>query len=148
MNKTTFIMKIKIENKPKLKTIKKTDPKTPQKERKNRKRIDKQKIKQRRPPEHHKISPQQLFTKLNPLVKKSINNSTTLESRLKQQKIFDKEIISKMLFSRSVNIFKNTILNLLINFFIPFKLLIIFLFDSFEAFIIILIIFCKIFLIF
>ena len=52
------------------------------------------KIKQRRPPEHHKISPQQLFTKLNPLVKKSKNNSTTLESRLKQQKLFDKEILS------------------------------------------------------
>ena len=52
------------------------------------------KIKQRGPPKHHKISPQQLFTKLNPLVKKSIDNSTTLEYRLKQQKIFDQKIIS------------------------------------------------------
>ena len=56
-------------------------------------RSPEKKIKQRRPPEHHKISPQQFFTKLNPLVKKSINNSTTLESPLKQQKIFDEEII-------------------------------------------------------
>ena len=53
------------------------------------------KIKQRGPPEHHKISPQQFFTKINPLVKKSINKPTTLQTtNLKQQKIFDKEIIS------------------------------------------------------
>ena len=37
------------------------------------------KIKQGRPPEHHKISLQLFFTKLNPLVKKSIKNPTTLE---------------------------------------------------------------------
>ena len=47
-----------------------------------------------RPPEHHKINPQQFFTKLNPLVKKPINNPTTLESRPKQQKKFDERIIS------------------------------------------------------
>ena len=49
-----------------------------------------------------------------------------------------------MLFSRPVNI----ILNILINFLTIFKLLIIFLFDTFESFVIILIIFCNIFLIF
>ena len=53
-----------------------------------------------------------------------------------------------MLFSLSVNILKNTTLNLLIKFFILFKLLFIFLIDTFEAFIIILIIFCNTFLIF
>ena len=68
--------------------------------------IRKIKINQRRPPKHHKIRPQQFFTKLNPLVKKSINNSTTLEFRLEKQKIFDEEIISGMLFSQTVNIFK------------------------------------------
>ena len=41
-----------------------------------------------------KIAPNNFFTKLNPLVKKLINNPTTLENRLKQQKIFDQEIIS------------------------------------------------------
>ena len=49
-----------------------------------------------------------------------------------------------MLFSRSVN----TIFNIFINFFTILKLLFIFLFDTFEAFIIILIIFCNIFKIF
>ena len=49
-----------------------------------------------------------------------------------------------MLFSRSVNI----ILNIFINFLTIFKLLFIFLFDTFEAFVIILIIFCNSFLIF
>ena len=49
-----------------------------------------------------------------------------------------------MLFSRSVNI----ILNIFISFLTIFKLLIIFLFDTFEAFVIILIIFCNIFLFF
>ena len=48
----------------------------------------------RRPPNHHENCPQQFFTKLNPLVKKLINNPTTLENRLEQQKIFDQEIIS------------------------------------------------------
>ena len=41
-----------------------------------------------------KIAPNNFFTKLNPLVKKLINNPTTLENRLEQQKIFDQEIIS------------------------------------------------------
>ena len=50
-----------------------------------------------------------------------------------------------MLFSRSVNIFKNTIFNIFINFFIILRLLFIFLFDTFEAFIIILIIFVTFF---
>ena len=49
-----------------------------------------------------------------------------------------------MLFSRSVTI----IFNIFINFLTIFKLLFIFLFDTFEAFVIILIIFCNIFLIF
>ena len=50
-----------------------------------------------------------------------------------------------MLFSQSVNIFKNTIFHIFKNFFIIRKLFFIFLFDTFEAFIIILIIFCNIF---
>ena len=49
-----------------------------------------------------------------------------------------------MLFSQPVNL----ILNTFINFLTIFKLLIIFLFDTFESFVIILIIFCNIFLIF
>ena len=44
------------------------------------------KTKQRRPPEHHKVSLQQFFTKLNPLVKKTINSPTTLEFRPRSSK--------------------------------------------------------------
>ena len=39
-----------------------------------------------RPPEHRKYSPQQFLTKLNQLVKKSVNNPTKLEFRLKFSK--------------------------------------------------------------
>ena len=42
-----------------------------------------------RPHDYHKINPQQFLTQLNPLVKKSINNPTTLEFRPKILKIFD-----------------------------------------------------------
>ena len=37
------------------------------------------KTKPRRPPEHHNTTLQQFSTKTNPLVKKLINNTTTLE---------------------------------------------------------------------
>ena len=82
------------------------------------------------------------------LSKNPINNLTTLESRPRQQKIFDERIIFQMLFSQTVDILKITILNLFIQFFFLFRLLLIFFIDTFEALIILLIIFCNIFLIF
>ena len=51
------------------------------------------KTKPRRPPEHHKISLQQFFTKLNPLAKKSMNYTTKLNLVPEIQKIFDEQII-------------------------------------------------------
>ena len=53
-----------------------------------------------------------------------------------------------MLFSLTVDTLKNIISNLFIKFFILFKLLLIFFIDTFEALIILLIIFCNNFLIF
>ena len=91
-----------------------------------------------------KIAPNN-FLQNSTTVKKLINNPTTLENRLKQQKNirprdhFLNALLS-ISYSNTHKIFKH--------FFTILETFIIFLFDILESFLIILIIFCNIFLIF
>ena len=71
-----------------------------------------------------KNSPQQFLTKLNPLVKKSINTPTTLEFCLKTL---------KMLLSITVDHIKQKLLSLFTKFFNLFKFLIYFFIEIFES---------------
>ena len=96
-----------------------------------------------------KKSPQQFLTKLNPLVKKSINNPTTLEFCLKTLKnIRRTNHFLNVFFSITVDHIKQKHLNLSTKFFNLFKCLIFFFIETFESLIIISIIFCIHFLIF